>query len=83
MLSSFSQLHFGQAKQALELREHRATHGLEATLGAYGPPRDWPPKANDDAPEQTVPEAPVREAPQDESVQVDPVTGEALAPLRL
>jgi hypothetical protein len=83
MLSSFSQLHFGQAKQALELREHRATHGPEATLGPYGPPRDWPPKANDDAPEQTVPRAPVREGPQDKSVQVDPVTREALAPLRL
>jgi hypothetical protein len=83
MLSSFSQLHFGQAKQALELREHRATHGPEATLRPYGPPRDWPPKANDDAPEHAVPGAPVREAPQDESGQVDPVTGDALAPLRL
>jgi hypothetical protein len=83
MLSSFSQLHFGQAKQALELREHRAAHDPEATLGPYGPLRDWPPKANDDAPEQTVPGAPVREAPQGESVQVDPVTREALAPLRL
>jgi hypothetical protein len=82
MLSSFSQLHFGQAKQALELREHRAAHGPDATLGPYGPPRDWPPRANDDAPEQAIPGAPVREAPQDEGGQVDPVTGEALAPLR-
>jgi hypothetical protein len=47
----------------LELREHRATHGPEATLGPYGPPRDWPPKAKDDAPEQAVPGAPAREAP--------------------
>jgi hypothetical protein len=83
MLSSFSQLHFGQAKQALELREHRATHGPEATLGPYGPPRDWPPKPTNDAPEQVVPGAPVREARQDESGQVDPVTGEALTPLWL
>jgi hypothetical protein len=83
MLSSFSQLHFGQAKQALKLREHRAAHGPDATLGPYGPPRDWPSKANDDAPEQAVPRAPVREAPQDEGGPVDPVTGEALAPLRL
>jgi hypothetical protein len=37
MLTSFSQLHFGQAKQALELREHRATHGPDTTLGPYGP----------------------------------------------
>jgi hypothetical protein len=83
MLSSFSQLHFGQAKQALELREHHATHGPEATLGPYEPPRDWPPKAKDDAPGQAVPRAPVREAPQGEGGQVDPVTEEALAPLRL
>jgi hypothetical protein len=83
MLSFFSQLHFGQAKQALDLREHRATHGPEATLGPYGPPRDWPPKAKGDAPEQAVPGAPAREAPQGEGGQVDPVTGEALAPLRL
>jgi hypothetical protein len=83
MLSFFSQLHFGQAKQALDLREHRATHGPKATLGPYGPPRDWPPKAKGDAPEQAVPGAPAREAPQGEDGQVDPVTGEALAPLRL
>jgi hypothetical protein len=55
MLSSFSQLHFGQAKQALELREHRVAHGPDATLGPYGPPRDWPPRASDDAAEQAIP----------------------------
>jgi hypothetical protein len=82
MLSSFSQLHFGQAKHALELREHRAAHGPDATLGPYGPPRDWSPRASDDATEQAIPGAPVREVPQDEGGQVDPVTGEAFAPLR-
>jgi hypothetical protein len=50
-------------------------HGLNATLGPYGPPRDWPPKASD-------PGAPTREEPRDEGGLVDPVTGEALAPLR-
>jgi hypothetical protein len=66
----------------LELCEHRATHGPDATLGPYGPPRDWPPKASDDVVEQGVPGAPVREEPHDEGGLVDPVTGEALAPLR-
>jgi hypothetical protein len=28
---------FGQVKQALELREHRVTHGPDATLGPYRP----------------------------------------------
>jgi hypothetical protein len=37
---------------------------------------------HDDAAEQAIPEAPVREAPQGEGGLVDPVTGEALAPLR-
>jgi hypothetical protein len=68
-------------KQALELREHRATHGQDATLGSYGPLRDWPPKTSDDAVDQGVPGAPVREAPRVEGGLVDPVTGEALAPL--
>jgi hypothetical protein len=66
----------------LELREHRATHGPNATLGPYEPPRDWLPKASDDAVEQGVPGAPVREEPQDEGGLVDLVTSEALAPLR-
>jgi hypothetical protein len=66
----------------LELREHHATHGPDATLGPYGPLRDWPPKASDDAVDQGIPGAPVRKAPRDESSLVDPVTGEALAPLR-
>jgi hypothetical protein len=82
MLSSFSQFYFGQAKQALELREHRATHGPDATLGPYGPFRDWPPKTSDAAVDQGVPGAPVRKAPRVEGDLVDPVTGEALAPLR-
>jgi hypothetical protein len=58
----------------LELREHRATHGPDATLGPYGPLRDWPPKASDDAVEQGVPRAPAREGPRDEGGLVDPVT---------
>jgi hypothetical protein len=66
----------------LELREHHAAHGPDATLGPYGPPRDWPPRASDDAAEQAIPRAPVREAPQGEGGLVDPITGEALAPLR-
>jgi hypothetical protein len=66
----------------LELREHRVTHGPDVTLGPYGPPRDWPLKASDDAVEQGVPGAPAREGPRDEGGLVDPVTGEALAPLR-
>jgi hypothetical protein len=66
----------------LELREHRATHGPDATLGLYGPFRDWPPKTRDDAVDQGVPGAPVREAPRVEGGLVDPVTGEALALLR-
>jgi hypothetical protein len=81
MLSSFTKFYFGQAKQALELREHRATHGPDATLGPYGPLRDRPPKTSDDAVDQGIPGAPVREAPGVEGGLVDPVTGEALAPL--
>jgi hypothetical protein len=65
----------------LELREHRATHGRDATLGPYGPLRDWPPKTGDDVVDQGVPGAPVREAPRVEGGLVDLVTGEALAPL--
>jgi hypothetical protein len=57
-------------------------HGPDATPGPYGPPRDWPPKASDDAAEQGVPGAPAREGPRDEGGLVDPVTGEPLAPLR-
>jgi hypothetical protein len=66
----------------LELREHQATHGPDATLGPYGPYRDWPPKTGVDADDQGVPGAPVREASNAEGGLVDPVTGEALAPLR-
>jgi hypothetical protein len=66
----------------LELREHHATHGPDATLGSYGPLRDWPPKTSDDAVDQGVPGAPVREAPRVEGGLVDPVTGEVLAPPR-
>jgi hypothetical protein len=82
MLSSFSQFYFGQAKQALELCEHRATHGPDATLGPYGPLRDWPPKTSDNAIDQGVPGAPACEAAEVKGGLVDPVTGEALAPLR-
>jgi hypothetical protein len=66
----------------LELREHRSTHGPGTTLGPYGPFTDWPPRTSDDAVDQGVPEAPVCEAPRVEGGLVDPVTGEALAPLR-
>jgi hypothetical protein len=81
MFSSFSQFYFGQAKQALELHEHRATHGPDVTLGSYGPYRDLPPKTNDDAIDQGIPGAPDRAASNAEGGLVDPVTGEALAPL--
>jgi hypothetical protein len=66
----------------LELREHRATHGPDATLGPYGPLRDWPSKTSDSAVEQGVPGAPVHEASRVEGGPVDPMTREALAPLR-
>jgi hypothetical protein len=66
----------------LELREHRTTHGSDATLGSYGPLRDWPLKTSEDVVDQGVPGAPVREAPRVEGGLVDPVTDEALAPLR-
>jgi hypothetical protein len=72
---------FGQVKQALELREHRVTHGPDTTLGPYRPYRDWPPKTSDDVVDQGIPGAPVREASNAEGGLVDPVTGEALAPL--
>jgi hypothetical protein len=68
-------------KQALELREHQATHGAEATLGPYGPYRDSPPKPSADEGETVVPGAPVREAASTEGEHEDPVTGETLAPL--
>jgi hypothetical protein len=66
----------------LELREHRAAHGPDANLGPYRPYRDWPPKTGADADDQGVPRAPVCEVSNAESGLVDPVTGEALAPLR-
>jgi hypothetical protein len=69
-------------KQALELREHRAKHGPDATLGPYGPYRDWPPKTGADADDQRVPGAPARETTDDEGGLKDPVAGETLAPLR-
>jgi hypothetical protein len=65
----------------LELREHRATHVPDVTLGPYGPYRDWPPKTGAGADDQGVPGAPVRETADVEGGLVDPVTGEALAPL--
>jgi hypothetical protein len=65
----------------LELREHRVTHRTDATLGPYGPLRDWPPKTSNDVVDQGVPGAPVREAPRVKGGLMDPVTGEALAPL--
>jgi hypothetical protein len=60
---------------------HRATHGPDATLGPYGPYRDWPLKTSNDAVDQGIPDAPVREASNVEGGLVDPVTSEALAPL--
>jgi hypothetical protein len=69
-------------KQALELREHRITHRPDATLGPYGPYRDWPPKTAAGADDQGVPGALARETADTEGGLVDPVTGEALAPLQ-
>jgi hypothetical protein len=57
-------------------------HGPDATLGPYGPYRDWPPKTGVDADEQGIPGAPARETADTEGGRVDPVTGEALAHLR-
>jgi hypothetical protein len=58
------------------------THGAEATLGPYGSYRDWPLKSSTFEGETVVPRAPVREAVNTEGEQIDPVTGEALAPLQ-
>jgi hypothetical protein len=66
----------------LELHEHWATHGPDATLGPYGPYRDWLPKTRAGADDQGVPGAPARETADTEGDLVDPVTGKALAPLR-
>jgi hypothetical protein len=78
----FSQFYFSQAKQALELREHQAIHGPNATLGPYGPYRDWPSKTGADNDDQGVPRAPARKTVDVESGHADPVTSKALAPLR-
>jgi hypothetical protein len=66
----------------LELREHRATHGPNATLGTCGTYRDWPPKTGAGADDQGVLGAPARERADTEGGLVDTVTSEALAPLR-
>jgi hypothetical protein len=66
----------------LELREHRATHGPDATLRPYGPYRDWLPKTGAGVDDLGIPRAPARETADAEGGLVDPVTGEALAPLR-
>jgi hypothetical protein len=66
----------------LELHEHRAAHGPNATLGLSGPYRDWPLKTRSSADDQGVPGAPARETADTEGGLVDPVTGEALAPLQ-
>jgi hypothetical protein len=58
------------------------THGPDATLGPYGPYRDWPSKTRADADNQGVPGAPARETADTEGGLVDPVIGEALALLR-
>jgi hypothetical protein len=65
----------------LELHEHQAIHGPDATLGPYGPNRDRPPKTSADEGDQGVPGAPARDTTDVESGHMDPVTGEALAPL--
>jgi hypothetical protein len=65
----------------LELHEHRAIHGPDATLGPYGPYRDWPPKTGVGTDDQGIPGAPVRETADVEGGLMDPVTGETLAPL--
>jgi hypothetical protein len=66
----------------LELCEHRATHGPNATLGPYGHYKDWPPNSRTGADDQGVTGAPARKTANTEGDLVDPVTGEALAPLR-
>jgi hypothetical protein len=81
MIFPFSQFYFVQVKQALELWEHRAKHGPDATLGPYGPYRDWPPKTGGEVDDQGVPGAPGLEAADVEGDLIDPVTDEALAPL--
>jgi hypothetical protein len=58
------------------------THGPDATLGPYGPYRDWPSKTRADADNQGVPGAPARETADTEGGLVDPVTGEALSALQ-
>jgi hypothetical protein len=62
----------------LELSEHQEIHGLDATLGPYGPYRDWPPKTGADEGNQGILGAPARDTTEVESGHVDPITGEAL-----
>jgi hypothetical protein len=82
MIFPLSQFYFGQAKEVLELCEHRAKHGPDATLGPYGLYRDWPSKTSGDVVDQGIPGAPTHEETDVEGGLVDPVTGDALAPLR-
>jgi hypothetical protein len=46
----------------LELRKHQEIHGTDATLGPYGPYRDWPLKAPTDAASDKVPATPIRDS---------------------
>jgi hypothetical protein len=63
--------------------EHWSKHGPDATPGPYGPYRDWPPKTGADTDNQGVPRAPGCEMADTEGGLLDPMSGEALAPLQL
>jgi hypothetical protein len=57
-------------------------HGANATLGPYGPYRDWPPKADGEDAEAAAPNGLVRDVADAAQDIQDPVTGETLAPLQ-
>jgi hypothetical protein len=74
----FSQFYFGQAKQALELHEHRAAHGPDATLGPMGPIGTGHQRLELTMMIKESPEPlPVKRS----TTKVDRITSEALAPL--
>jgi hypothetical protein len=57
-------------------------HSANATLGPYGPYRDWPPKTDGDDVEAAVPNAPARDAADTEKDMKGLVTGKTLDPLQ-
>jgi hypothetical protein len=78
---SFHIVLFCPAKTSLGITRASSNPWTDATLGPYGPYRDWPLKTGADEGDQGVPGAPAHDTTNIESGHVDPVTSEALAPL--